>query len=200
MGRHMSVGDVMAEIEKDVVFYDQSAGGATFSGGEPLAQPEFLCELLSMCKSWDIRTTVDTSCYAERGVLETVRANTDLFLCDIKHMDSETHKRFTGVPNEVILDNIRWLASSGANIVLRIPLIPGFNDDESNIEASGKFAASLGCISRIDVLPYNSGGIEKAARMAEPCELMESDVPDDDKLQSVKDILQTFGLDVKIGG
>ncbi len=200
MGRRVRADDVMAEMEKDVVFYDQSAGGVTFSGGEPLMQPEFLCELLSRCKSQDIRTAVDTSCYAERGVLESVRAKTDLFLCDIKHMDSETHTRFTGVPNEVILYNIRWLALSGANIILRLPLIPGFNDDESNIEASGKFAASLGCIGRIDVLPYNSGGIEKAARMPKRRELMKSELPDDDKLKSVKDILQAFGIEVKVGG
>jgi len=196
----MSVDDIMAEIEKDIVFYDQSGGGATFSGGEPLMQPEFLCELLSRCKSQNICTTVDTSCYGERGVLESVRENTDLFLCDIKHMDSETHKRFTGVPNEVILDNIGWLASSGANIILRIPLIPGFNDHESNIEASGKFAASLGCIDRMDVLPYNSGGIEKAGRMSEERELMKAEPPGDDRLKEVKSTLQSFGFKVKVGG
>ena len=200
IGRQMSADDIMAEIEKDVVFYDQSSGGVTFSGGEPLMQPEFLRELMSRCKSQDIRSTVDTSCYAERDVVETVRDKTDLFLCDIKHMDSETHNRFTSVPNDVILDNVRWLASSGANIILRIPLIPGFNDDESNIEASGKFAASLGCIGRIDVLPYNSGGIEKAARLSVHRKLMKSELPDDDKLRSVKDTLQAFGLNVKIGG
>jgi len=200
IGRHMSADDIMAEIEKDVVFYDQSSGGVTFSGGEPLMQPEFLCELLSRCKSQDIHTTVDTSCYAEPAVVETAREKTDLFLCDIKHMDSETHKRFTGVPNEVILDNVRWLALSGANIILRMPLVPGFNDDASNIEASAKFAASLGCIDRMDILPYNSGGIEKAARLSEHGELIKSELPDDDKLKSVRDILQAFGLNVKIGG
>ena len=163
-------------------------------------QPEFLSELLSRCKSQDMRTTVDTSCYAERDVLETVSEKTDLFLCDIKHMDSETHKRFTGAPNDVILDNIRWLASAGANIILRIPLIPGFNDAESNIEACGRFAASLGCVGRIDVLPYNSGGIEKAARLSVHRELMKSEPPTDDKLNAVKNALQEFGLEVKMRG
>jgi len=200
IGRQVSADDVMAEIERDVIFYDQSSGGVSFSGGEPLMQPEFLCELLSRCKSRDMRTTVDTSCYAEPGVLETVHEKTDLFLCDIKHMDSKTHEHFTGVPNEVILDNIRWLASAGANLILRIPLIPGFNDAESNIEASGRFAASLGCIGTIDVLPYNSGGIEKSARLSQHRELMESEPPDDDMLKTVKNMLQEFGFEVKIGG
>ncbi len=200
IGRHVSVDDVMAEIERDVVFYDESSGGVTFSGGEPLMQPEFLCELLSRCKSHDMRTTVDTSCYAERDVLERVREKTDLFLCDIKHMDSETHRRFTGAPNELILDNIRWLASAGANMILRIPLVPGFNDAETNIDACGRFAASLGCIGRVDVLPYNSGGIEKAARLPEHRELMKSEPPTDDKLNAVRNVLQQFGLEVKIRG
>jgi pyruvate formate lyase activating enzyme len=200
VGRRVSADDVMAEIERDVVFYDQSSGGVTFSGGEPLMQPEFLCELLSRCKLHDMRTTVDTSCYAEPDVLETVRETTDLFLCDIKHMDSKTHERFTGAPNELILDNIRWLASAGANIILRIPLIPGFNDAESNIEACGRFAASLGCVDRIDVLPYNSGGIEKAARLSVHRELMKSEPPTDEKLEAVKNALQRFGFEVKMRG
>ena len=200
VGRTVSASEVMEKIEKDIIFYDESGGGATFSGGEPLMQPEFLCELLAQCRAREIHTAVDTTCFAEPEIIEKVSKGADLFLCDLKHIDSEIHKRFTGVGNEVILENIRKLASSGKDIIIRLPVIPGFNDDDANIEATGKFAASLGVIRRIDILPYNRGGLEKSALLAEEYELMESSRPADERMDSIAEKLRGFGFEVKAGG
>lgn len=200
IGRQMSVRDVINEIEKDIIFYDQSDGGVTFSGGEPLMQPEFLFALLNQCKRRRIHTAVDTSCYAEPETLEKIGGKTDLFLCDIKHMDNDAHEQLTGVENFLILNNIKLLSDTGKKIIIRIPVIPGYNDDDENIEATGEFAASLKGISSIDILPYNSGGQEKAARLITRIEPLYAETPDEDKMNSIAGILQRYGFEVKIGG
>jgi pyruvate formate lyase activating enzyme len=200
IGRQMSVDDVMKEIEKDVVFYDQSGGGVTFSGGEPLMQPEFLLALLNRCRAQKIHTAVDTSCHAEPEIIERVSEKTDLFLCDLKHMDSSMHERFTGVDNKLILDNIKLLSDAGKEIIIRIPVIPGFNDDRKNIEATGKFAASLTRVNRVDILPYNRGGKEKSARLSVEIKLMQTETPDEEKMSSIAETLDNYGFEVKIGG
>ncbi len=200
IGRQMTVGQVMTEVEKDVVFYDQSGGGVTFSGGEPLMQPEFLLALLNQCQTQGIHTAVDTSCCAEPQILERVGEKTNLFLCDLKHMDSDIHKRFTGVENNLILDNIKRLSEAGKEIIIRIPVIPGFNDDQTNIEATGKFAASLPGVSGIDILPYNRGGREKSARLSAGFKLMQTETPDEEKMNSIAKSLNNYGFEVKIDG
>jgi pyruvate formate lyase activating enzyme len=200
IGRWMTVSEVMAEIEKDIVFYDQSGGGVTFSGGEPLMQPEFLLAVLNQCRKRGIHTAVDTSCYAEPGIVEMVGNKTDLFLCDLKHMDNEMHERFTGVGNNLILDNIRRLSEAGKEIVIRMPVIPGFNDDRANIEATGKFTASLQGVSRIDILPFNRGGQEKSARLMVDVEPLQIETPSEGKMKSIAKELSKYGFEVKIGG
>lgn len=200
IGRRMRVSEVMAEVERDIIFYDQSGGGVTFSGGEPLMQPDFLFALLNQCEERQIHTAVDTSCYAEPEIVERIGEKTDLFLCDIKHMDSETHERFTGVTNNLILDNIRRLSEAGKEIVIRVPVIPGFNDEKANIEATGEFAASLQSVSRIDILPFNRGGKEKSARFAVGYEPMQVEPPDEEEMSSIAKILSGYGFEVKIGG
>jgi pyruvate formate lyase activating enzyme len=200
IGREMTVSQVMAEVERDVIFYDQSGGGVTFSGGEPLMQPDFLVALLNQCRALNIHTAVDTSCYAEPEVAESAAEKADLFLCDIKHIDSETHERFTGVGNKLILDNIRRISKAGRKIVIRIPIVPGFNDDPSNIEATGQFAASLPGVGRIDILPFNRGGIEKSARLAGEIESMQSAIPADDRMSEIAENLSKYVFEVNVGG
>lgn len=200
IGQELSVREIMTEVEKDVIFYDQSDGGVTFSGGEPLMQPEFLFALLNQCKKQQIHTAVDTSCYAKPEILERISEKTDLFLCDIKHLDNETHERSTGVENRLILNNIKRLSEMGKEIVIRIPVIPGFNDKDANIEATGEFVASLPGVSRIDILPYNRGGQEKSARLTTSIEPMHTETPNDDKMNSIAEILKQYGFEVKIGG
>ena len=200
IGREMSVGEVMDEVEQDVIFYDESGGGVTFSGGEPLMQPEFLLAMLNQCQRQQIHTAVDTSCYAEKKVVEMVGEKASLFLCDIKHMDSKIHERFTGVGNHLILDNIRLLSETGKEIIIRIPVIPGFNDKKANIEATGKFAASLPGIIRVDILPFNRGGKEKSARLMSQSKSLQVETPSEEQMKSIVQDLIKYGFEVKIGG
>ncbi len=200
IGYEITAAEVIREIEKDIIFYDESTGGATFSGGEPLMQPAFLDELLAQCKAREIHTAVDTTCYAEPAVIERIAKNTDLFLCDIKHMDSDIHKRFTGVSNELILTNLQLLADKRKDIVIRVPVITGFNDDPHNIEATGRFIQSLDVVSKVDILPYNSGGVEKNTRLANQCKLARFTRPGDKQMRLIAEKISSFGLEVLIGG
>ncbi len=200
IGRKASVGQVMAELRKDVIFYDQSGGGATFSGGEPLMQADFLIALLKACREEGIRTAVDTTCYAPPQVLRAVAEVTDLFLCDIKHMNSELHEQYTGIPNERVLENIRMLAEAGKRIFIRVPIIPGFNSDRANIEQTAQFVQSLKTVRRVDILPYNRGGLEKAVRLNGRIDLMEAQAPDDGTMTEIADTLRSYGFEVKVGG
>ncbi|MCP4259587.1 MAG: glycyl-radical enzyme activating protein [Planctomycetes bacterium] len=200
IGREISVSEVMAEVEKDVIFYDESGGGVTFSGGEPLMQPEFLLAVLNQCQKQRIHTAVDTSCYAESKIVEMVGGKASLFLCDIKHMDSEIHERFTGAGNNLILDNIRLLSEAGKEIIIRIPVIPGFNDEKANIEATGKFAASLPSVIRVDILPFNRGGKEKSARLTAQSKQLQVETPTEEQMNSIAKNLSKYDFEIKIGG
>lgn len=200
IGQSMTVAEVVGQIKKDTIFYDQSGGGATFSGGEPLMQPEFLLGLLAACRAEEIRTAVDTTCYAEPSLVREVAGLADLFLCDIKHTNSERHRQYTGVDNERILDNIRMLAGVAKEIYIRIPIIPGVNDDRDNIEETARFVKSLRTIRRVDILPYNSGGVEKAVRLAGGVDLMRAQTPGDDTMSQIAGTLRGYGFEVKIGG
>ncbi len=200
IGREMTVSDVMVEVEQDVIFYDQSGGGVTISGGEPLMQPEFLLAVLNQCRKQRIHTAVDTSCYAESKIVEMVSKKTNMFLCDIKHMDSEIHEHFTGVGNNLILDNIRRISEACKEIIIRIPVIPGFNDEKANIEATGKFTASLPSVIRVDILPFNRGGKEKSARLTAQNKHLQVETPDEERMNSIAKNLSKYGFEVKIGG
>jgi pyruvate formate lyase activating enzyme len=200
IGRQMTVNEVMAEVERDVIFYDQSGGGVTFSGGEPLMQPDFLLALLNQCRALNINTAVDTSGYAEPEIVESVAERADLFLCDIKHMDNEMHEQFTDVGNDLILENIGLISQAGKKIVIRIPIVPGFNDDPANIGATGKFAASLPGVGRIDILPFNRGGIEKSTHLTGEIQSLSIGAPHEDKMSEIADNLSKYVFEVNIGG
>jgi pyruvate formate lyase activating enzyme len=200
IGQEVTVEHVLAEIQKDIVFYEQSGGGATFSGGEPLMQPDFLYELTCCCKSSQIHVAVDTTCHADAEVVKKISENTDLFLCDIKHMDSAVHQQFTGVPNELILANLKRLDSAGKKIIIRLAVIPGFNDKPTNIDKTAEFAASLKSIERIDLLPYNSGGREKVERLTVDYAIMKTTQPSDEQMASIASRIEGFGFEVNIGG
>jgi pyruvate formate lyase activating enzyme len=200
IGRKATVQEVMAEIRKDVVFYDQSGGGATFSGGEPLMQAGFLLALLEACRVEEIHTAIDTTCYAQPEVLRRVAEMTSLFLCDIKHMNSELHEQYTGIRNDRVLENIRMLAEAGKRIFIRVPIVPGFNSDLKNIEQTAQFIQSLKTVRRVDILPYNRGGLEKALRLMGQIDLMEAQAPDDGTMAEIAGVLRGYGFEVKIGG
>ena len=170
-GFRLSVEDVLRRAREDEPFYDESGGGVTFTGGEPLSQPGFLLECLAELRSSGIRTAVDTSGYASAKVMESAADLADLFLYDLKHMDSRDHERWTGVPNDRILENLRFLIERGSGVWVRIPLIPGVNDDEKNLNAAADFLSSLGFGRRpvdrqhtlIQILPYHESARRKYA-------------------------------------
>jgi len=199
IGREVSVGEVVVELEKDTIFFDESGGGATFSGGEPLMQPEFLGGLLSECRARGIHTVVDTTLYAQWATVERIAENTDLFLCDLKHTDSAEHLRMTGVDNTVILENFRRLADSDKEMIVRMPLIGGFNDDQTNIEATGRFIASLPGVDRLELLASNTHGFEKAARLSGDYEMLRAAAIGAERTEAIAEKLRTFGLKVKTG-
>ncbi len=168
IGREMSVEAVMAEILADVAFYDESGGGVTLTGGEPLAQREFTLALLRACKARDIHTVLDTCGFASWSVLDGVRRYVDLFLYDLKQMDDARHREVTGAPVGPILANLRSLSEHGHAVRIRVPVIPGVNDDDESIRQIAAFAASLPQVEGIDLLPYHTTAADKYARMNRP--------------------------------
>jgi len=200
VGRRVTVVEVMAEVEKDIVFYDESGGGVTFSGGEPLMQPEFLYALLRDCKEKGIRTAVDTSGLAAWKTLQQISERADLILYDLKLMDDERHRRYTGVSNELILSNLRSLASQGSAIAVRMPIVPGINDDETNLLRTGEFVASLPGAPPISLLPYHKAGVDKYARLKKSYALPEIQTPSDERMAEIAAMMTRFGLTVRVGG
>jgi pyruvate formate lyase activating enzyme len=197
VGRRMTVDQVMDEIDRDVAFYDQSGGGVTFSGGEPLAQPAFLHALLRACKARGLHTTLDTCGFASWDVLDGVREDVDLFLYDLKLMDWARHRDFTGVSNDPILENLRALSRRGHRIVLRVPIIPGINDDEGNLRQMATFAASLPSLERVDLLPYHRIGRDKYQRLGKVCPMPEVDPPTHERVAEIARLVRELGLQVK---
>ncbi|MCX6143738.1 MAG: glycyl-radical enzyme activating protein, partial [Ignavibacteriales bacterium] len=199
-GKEVSVQEVMLEIEKDIVFFDQSGGGASFSGGEPLLQHEFLTELLQECKKKSIHTVVDTTGLTSPQILERVSGFVDLFLVDLKTLNDAKHIEFTGVSNSQILKNLKHLADLGKEVIVRIPVIPGVNDDPAEIRASGSFVSSLGNVREIHLLPYHTTGFEKYRRLGMGYEMHDTLPPSADDLSVIVKELRNYVSSVCIGG
>ena len=200
VGREMTVAQVMAQIERDVPFYDESGGGVTLSGGEPLFQRDFVLAFLQVCKEMEIHTALDTCGFSSWETLDRVREYVDLFLYDLKLMDSAKHRRFTGVSNEWILSNLQALSQWGHDIVVRVPIVPGVNDDDENVRRIGAFAAALPHLIRVDLLPYHRAGAEKYGRLHKAYRLPEVGVPSGERMAEIVQMLRGFGLELKIGG
>ncbi|CAG0929282.1 Benzylsuccinate synthase activating enzyme [Planctomycetaceae bacterium] len=200
VGREMTVEQVMAEIKADVAFYDQSGGGVTFSGGEPLLQRDFLLDVLRACQDQDIHTALDTSGCAAWATLDEVRPCVDLFLYDLKVVDDEKHREFTGVSNRSILANLHALSERGHNIIIRVPVIPGINDDDETVRQIGAFAGALPHLNSVDLLPYHHIAIDKYLRLNKPYRLFETRQPSAERMTEIAQLLQSFNLSVTIGG
>lgn len=200
IGREVEVRDVIDEIEKDRIFFDESGGGISFSGGEPLMQLDFLGALLVEVKKKEIRITVDTCGYAPFDALDSIRENVDLFLYDIKIMDDKKHKEYTGMSNQIIIENLRKLSEKGSSIAIRIPIIPGVNDDEENIQSIAKFLLLLDNIKHINLLPFHRGGIEKYKRLGKKIQAKAVPPPSNEKIEGIKKMLEDSGFLVKTGG
>jgi len=199
-GKIVRVSEVMAEIEKDTVFYDESGGGVTFSGGEPFMQPVFLQSLLEACNERRIHTAVETCGFVDSKTLLNSGPYVELYLYDLKAIDREVHRKFTGSSNEIILQNLRQLSRVHEHIIVRYPLIPGVNDDDSNISRMGEFVSSLESVNEIDVLPYHELGVEKHKRLGTVNRMPKVEPPSALRVDEVVEKLKRFGLMVKVGG
>ena len=199
IGREMTEAQVMEEVEKDCAFYEQSGGGVTFTGGEPFMQPDFLRELLSGCRREEIHTAVETSGYTSWDHLREAAGYTDMFLYDLKLMDDEDHRHYTGVSNKLILDNLRKLAAAHGSIRVRIPLIPGVNDGAGNMESTRGFLKEID-IKQIDILPYHNTGMYKYGQFGLDYRLPDTKSPDKRKLESIEEIFRKNGFIVNVGG
>jgi len=200
VGREVSVGEIMEEIEKDRVFFDESGGGVTFSGGEPLLQVDFLESLLQEVKKSNIHVALDTSGYVPFQDLDRVSDQVDLFLYDLKIMDDEKHKKFTGVSNKIILENLRKLSGKEKAIIVRIPLVSGVNDDNQSIRMFTEHLRTLKNVKNISLLAYHRGGCEKFRRLLKEEKLETFNPPSKERIEEAKNILMDSGFSVKMGG
>ncbi len=199
-GGRRTVDEVIAEVVKDSIFYDDSGGGVTFSGGEPLMQPRYLRALLEACRARGIHTAVDTCGYAPLENLRDAVPATDLFLYDLKFMDEASHIRYTGVSNAVILANLEELGQVHGNIWLRIPIIPGLNDSEDQLDAMARFAASVPGVRQVNLLPYHRTGVQKFKRLGQNYHLPGLRPPTKEQMDSALARFSAAGLNVKTGG
>ena len=198
-GTHVTVAQAIADIENDVPFFRRSGGGVTLTGGEPAGQPEFAYNLLLACRERGIHTAVDTTGYARSEVIEALASVADLVLYDIKHADSSEHRRLTGVPNTRIIRNLRRLASLGHKIRVRVPCIPGLNDDPAHVDRLARLVAGFG-ISHLDLLPYNSAAGAKYEWLSVPFALGHKETQSAEHMASLAAICRAAGLTVGVGG
>jgi len=198
--REVSVGDLLQEVECDRPFYEETGGGITFSGGEPLVQGDFLLECLDACRKRGLRTAVDTCGYAPPELMQQVAARTDLVLFDLKLTDEVRHRELTGAPLAPILANLRELDVRGRRIWIRLPLVPGINDRPADLEAVGALVASLEATRQVHLLPFHKLAAAKYHRLGRdwPPAGLDSRVPAD--LQEAAARLRRYGLKVVIGG
>jgi len=198
-GRWMSAKQVVAEVEKDMPFYRRSGGGVTLSGGEPLLQPDFAGEILAGCKHAGIHTAVETAGAVPWDKVEKVLKYTDMVLYDIKVMDPARHKAFTGISNELILENAVKIAKTGVQMLIRTPVVPCYTDDMQNLIQIAEFAAGLGRIREIHLLPYHSYGAGKYQRLGRRYVLSDVLPPDKKQMEGIKNEIEKYGLKVVIG-
>ena len=199
LGRVVEVEDVVKELERDILFFDESGGGVTFSGGEPLAQPEFLDALLDACRTRKLHTCLDTSGYAPAEHFALFTDKVDLYLYDLKLMDDADHQKYAGVSNRSILDNLRTLDELQKKVVVRFLVIPGLTDTEDNISATLGFLASLRNLRDVSLLPYHRIAAEKYRRLRRKNEMEGLSPPSDEMMKSLRTRFESCGMKVTIG-
>jgi pyruvate formate lyase activating enzyme len=199
VGREWDSDELLATLARDEVFFDESGGGVTFSGGEPLMQPAFLAEMLRGCGARGIHAAVDTCGMADRSAVDEVAELADLFLFDVKAAHEGRHRAITGASNAAILDNLRRLVSLGATVRPRFPCVPGLTADDENVRQVGQLLADLG-LRTVDVLPFHRAGTAKFARLGIEDPAPDLRVPSKDEVARVIRQLEGLGLQVHVGG
>ena len=196
-GEDYTVGRLVTRLVREKPFY-RNGGGVTISGGECLCQPEFVLEVLRRLKEAGIHIAIDTTGYVKWEIIESILPYTDLFLYDIKHMDSEKHRAAVGVPNGLILENARRIAENGGKMQIRIPVIPQFNHDEDNIRKTAEFCCSIrGSITVVQLLPYHNLGVMKYLRISDK-PVMEAVPPSDEYMEKLRMIFEEYDLPAQV--
>jgi len=200
LGEKRSAEGVVREVEKDRLFYENSGGGITLSGGEPLMQPIFSKEILKICREKGIHTAMETCGYASWAEFEKILPFLDLVLYDIKHTDPVKHMEFTRRSNQLISENFANLARLKFPMMIRIPLIPGYTDTRDNIDSVVKLLKPHGYLQQVDLLPYHKLGMGKYERLGKKYKLTRVNPPNEDNIQKIKQMLESRGFEVRVGG
>ena len=200
VGQDITAGEVIAEVERDYGYYKRSGGGLTLSGGEILTQPDFAVALLALAHQRGISTAIESTGFAEFSVIQKILPHLDLYLMDIKHIDSDKHKAFTGQPNDKILANAQRIARSPVKLIIRTPVIPGFNDTVEEIGAIARFAASLPGVEEMHLLPYHRIGSDKYKGLGREYTLSHIEPPSQELMQELLSVVEKCGLRGQIGG
>ncbi len=202
VGRHYTVDELLCEVGKDQVFYEESGGGVTFSGGEPVASESsaFLLACLKDCRESGFHTAVDTSGAVVQGTLLQVAALADLILYDLKLMDDALHREYVGAGNQLILENLQALSAAGSDIWIRVPLIPGITDGQENLEETAAFVASLPNRHPVHLLPYHKVGRDKYRRLGRVYPMADLETSTPDVLAEMARRVRAFDLEVQVGG
>ena len=197
-GESYTVEEIMEKVRPDRSFFRHSGGGVTISGGEALSQSEFTTALLRQLKAEDFNTALDTTGFAAWKTVEQTLLYTDLYLYDIKHMNSGRHKQTVGVPNEPILENARKIAAAGGKLQIRIPVIPLFNDSMENLKETAEFCRTLGsAVTMVQLLPYHNLGVSKHLRISDTS-VAEATPPSEEKMEEIKALFEGFDIPVTI--
>ena len=200
VGRDVTVAEVLEIVKQDMPYYRRSGGGMTLSGGEMLCQSEFAYALLRGAKEAAINTAVETTAFAPWEKIEKLLPYIDTVLMDIKHTDSAKHKEFTTQPNERILENAVKIAENAKKLIIRVPVIPTFNDTEAEIASIAKFASTLKNVSEINLLPYHNFGKDKYDGLGRDYPMGDLPSPTAEHMEKLKSVAESFGLKCKIGG
>lgn len=200
IGRDVTVGEIMQEVLRDMPYYRRSGGGITLSGGECLVQPEFSAAILAAAKEYGLNTAIESTGCADFSKIQLLLPHLDLYLMDIKHTNSEKHKAFTGVDNRLILENARRIAESAKKLIIRVPVIPTFNDTPEEIRGIAEFAASLPGVEEIHLLPYHRLGQDKYAGLGREYTLKHISPPTDEHMNELLKVALSVGLKAQIGG
>jgi pyruvate formate lyase activating enzyme len=202
VGKYYSVENILDILAKESVFLNQSKGGVTFSGGEPMLQFEFLLEVLKACKANGYHTTVDTSGYSSPGNFKSILPYTDLFLFDLKHIDDAKHIELTGVSNRLILNNYIMLLESGKDLIVRFPVIPGHNDEPGHLDSIKKYLSSTktDSLRKICLLPYHKIGASKYKRFNMPYRMGNVESPSKERMKELKEFFSDIDVKIKTGG
>jgi pyruvate formate lyase activating enzyme len=198
-GREITAEEAFKELKEDTVFYQESGGGVTMSGGESMAQADFLGEVLLLCKAEGMNTAIETGCCCEWSDFEKVIAYTDLFLCDLKHVNREKFNKHVGKGFDLIIENLKKLAAENCNMIIRVPVIPGFNSEEGEIRDICRFTNEIG-VKEIHLLPYHRLGKSKYDKLFMDFPMKDVEPPGSDIMKRLCGIAEEAGLTVANGG